>query len=390
MYQLKNRIMTYPWGSREGFTREIGIPNPDQSPQAEMWMGAHPKGSSLAVTKDGEIPLLEILKENPTLILGDYYVWEYGESLPYLFKVLSAAQPLSIQVHPPLKGAIAGFLAEEDKGIPLTAPQRNYKDPNHKPEMMLALTPFYGLCGFRPAEEIQADLEALNMGDSEEMKTLLKALEKGGHKGLIKALLSFTQPQGQRLITQVKTACGDREEELFRWVLKIHEFFPGDTGMLYPLILNLVYLEPGEALFLSPGILHAYLEGTGLELMANSDNVLRCGLTSKHIDPEELLKHTRFEPYLPRPLPMEIEGPLTTYKPPVREFLLSRVDLEGSWQMTNIPGPVICLLTEGEARFSNPEGSITLKKGDSLLLIPSDGPVKITGTGVIYRAAVQH
>lgn len=382
--------MPYPWGSTDGISHVTGTANPTGEPMAEMWMGAHPKGSSTVLTEDGEIPLNEFINNNSAKILGDYYVWEYGQTLPYLFKILSAAQPLSIQVHPTLPMAIEGYAKEEEKNIDVLAPNRNYKDPNHKPEMMLALTTFYGLCGFRPMEEIQADLSELDLENNKEIKALHTALLSGGYKGLVQQLLSFDDKQSADLISSVVASCQKKSDELFKWVLKVHNFFPNDTGLLYPLILNLVQLEPGEALFLQPGILHAYLEGTGLELMANSDNVLRCALTSKHIDPPELIKNTIFESYLPRPLPFDQEGPVTSFKSPSKEFQLSKVDINSEWEMTKISGPVICLVTEGELDFSNNKKTIHLNKGETLLLAPFDGPVSITGQGVFYRAAIQH
>lgn len=277
IYPLDNPVQRYAWGSADGIRNALGIPNPSGGPLAELWMGAHPSAPSRA-TVDGErIGLDELIARSPEEALGDAVVEKLGRSLPFLFKVLSAGTPLSIQAHPSKKKAQLGFERENRAGIPVDAAERNYRDPNHKPEMAVALTRFEFMCGFRPVAEI---LENLRLVAPTELERALDRLESDpsriGLSVFFYGLMSADERAHARLLQaaaeRVAAALDSKavpsgREESFRWTLRIMDFFPGDVGAVLPLVLNHVVLEPGQAAFIAPGELHAHLAGTCLEIM---------------------------------------------------------------------------------------------------------------------------
>lgn len=341
-------------------------------------MGAHPNAPSVVLSEKGPIPLDKLIEATPERVVGERCVAAFNSRLPFLFKLLAAARPLSIQAHPDKQQAADGWRRENDAGIPLTAPNRNYRDDNHKPEIMCAITPFRALCGFRPPGEISALLDAL---DAPCLRNARAALDCG-NEGI--ALRSF--------FSRLNALSGDEKQELgkhaaskldalektdranaplWRLTAELAAIESGDAAVIAPLFLNYIELNPGEAVFLPAGVLHSYVGGFGVELMANSDNVLRGGLTKKHVDLGELLRVLRFEPFRPTilvPEPAQAAG-LRCYNAPVSEFRLCALDSRSSRTSAALPSatPSIVVVVAGEFEV-RAEGTprITLKKGESL------------------------
>lgn len=359
MQKLTNRIQNYAWGSVTALPELLGV-KPNGTPQAELWLGAHPSAPSLCA--NGEA-LDAFIARDATRILGAAVAQRFENRLPFLLKVLCAAEPLSLQAHPSLEQARAGFAAENAAGVPLTAAHRNYKDANHKPEIICALTEFHALCGFRKLSDTVRFFRALGLDVS--------VLEHEGLSAYFKQLMTTRNPA---LIDTVLNAAPiaefAAEQKLAR---TLAAKYPGDVGIIGALLLNLVVLQPGEALYLDAGNLHAYLEGTGIELMANSDNVLRGGLTPKHVDVNELLAVLNFT-----------DGPANVlrgaYVTPVPDFRLSRVAVDGD--VTLPSAAQILLVTDGAVHV----GELEIRRGESVF-IGADEEVTLTGRGTVFRAA---
>ena len=274
IYFLKNIVQEYAWGSPTLIPGLMGYGNSEKKPQAEMWIGAHPKAPSLVIDDGKTVPLSRFISESPEEILGSDAAKRFDNSLPFLLKILAAQSPLSIQVHPNLQQARDGFARENSTGIPLDSPERNYRDANHKPETVCALTPFQALNGFREPSEA-ADLLKISAGTS--LENEIKLLERGDIKSFYTRIMTMDSEERNRLLSEFITSAGELQHEngIFRWCMKLHNDFPGDIGILSPVILNLVRLEPGLSMNLAAGQLHAYLQGLAVEIMANSDNVIR-------------------------------------------------------------------------------------------------------------------
>ncbi|MEM6797600.1 MAG: mannose-6-phosphate isomerase, class I, partial [Acidobacteriota bacterium] len=286
--KLRNSIQAYAWGSRTAIAELLGTPVPAE-PQAELWMGAHPKAAS-EVWVDGAWRALDrMIEECGASILGSRVCAAFSGRLPFLFKILAAAEPLSIQAHPNKARAAAGFERENAAGLGLADPLRNYRDAHHKPEILYALTPFTALRGFLPAAEIDERLRASGLGAH------LPGAREAGLSGFFSAFLNLEGGAVALAIEQALARSGRLGAESARWIERLAASYPGDRGALAPVFMRRVDLNPGEAVFTPPGVLHAYLEGVGVELMASSDNVLRGGLTRKHVEPDELMRIARFE-----------------------------------------------------------------------------------------------
>jgi mannose-6-phosphate isomerase len=329
-------------------------------------------------------------------MLGAAVAAAHGGRLPYLLKVIAAREPLSIQAHPSLAQAREGFARENRAGVPLDAPHRNYRDDNHKPELICALTPFWALCGFRPPDQI-ARLLTRACGVS--LEPLIDKLRSGSAKEPLKVflegLLSLSASRRHLALEETVTFCLATREDAahWRWIPRLAQAYPGDIGALAPLFLNLVCLQPGEALFLPAGELHAYLEGTGIEIMANSDNVLRGGLTPKHVDLPELLTVLNFAPYPLKVLTArETAAGITAFDPCCPEFQLHVLypgQSEDGIEMSS-PGPEILLCTAGDLKIETgtSEAGITIKKGAGVFIPAAAPSYRIKGDGCIYRASV--
>lgn len=393
--RLKNPVQTYAWGSTTAIPSLLGRENPDNAPWAELWMGAHPKAPSMLETDGGWASLQAVIQESPDAILGRRIAQTFGGRLPFLFKVLAAAAPLSIQAHPNKVQAEKGFEAENRLGIPLDAPNRNYRDDNHKPECICAIEPFLALCGFRRIPDILKQMGALDVW---ELKTLLEKLtrqpDKGGLKVFYHELMSMPPEARSRLVAKAVEGSKNLLDKnpAFEWVVHLDAAYPGDIGALSPLLLNLVQLEPGQALFLPAGELHAYLEGVGIELMANSDNVLRGGLTPKHVDVAELMAILNFEERDIQILrPCRVSDVESIYPTPATEFDLSRIcltDPDKSSFFKN-DGLQILLCIGGEATLAGPhqEDVFRIEKGDSVLVPAGVDSYRILGRAEFFMAS---
>jgi mannose-6-phosphate isomerase len=328
--------------------------------------------------------------------LGKDVALKFRNQLPYLFKVLAAAKRLSIQAHPSRAQARTGFEFENNHGIPLNATHRNYKDANHKPECICALSTFWALCGFRSIADILFLVgEVCPKGLGSELNQLKKQTDASGLESFFTKLMSLEPGQKIQVITEASQNAKKRgeQEPAFHWTAKLGAEYPSDIGMLAPLYLNLVRLEPEQALFLPSGELHAYLEGVGIELMANSDNVLRGGLTPKHIDVPELLKVLNFRSRRIELLaPKNLDKSEKVYTSLAEEFILSVITISNDdmYHKSNLHSAEILLCTEGEAQLENNgrDHSVYIKRGDSAIVFAAAGSYRIRGNAVLFKAAV--
>jgi len=381
---LENPIQDYAWGSKTAIQRLLGKV-PDGTPWAELWMGAHPKAPSTVRIGGEPIGLDRLIRQYPEQILGHGISRKFDATLPYLFKVLAAGEPLSIQAHPDAATAAEGFDRENRLGIPLGAPERNYRDPWPKPEVICAIEPFIALNGFRPAADVNELLGRfcpdLNVGAAD-------------LRDLFRTLVTLPEARRELMIAEIARNARANDSEEARWVLRLHEQYPGDIGMMMPLLLNLIRLEPGQAMFLPPGRLHAYLSGVGIELMGNSDNVLRGGLTRKHMDVNELMRVLRFDS-----APVDIIAPVEVnpsewrYPLHVEEFRLAVIRTIGPAQGYDGPdlhSAEIILCLDGHAKMihGGSPASLGFARGDALLIPAAARGYRIEGTAALYKASV--
>jgi mannose-6-phosphate isomerase class I len=382
-------VQHYAWGDTRFIPGLLGEPAPADRPCAELWIGAHPDLPAAARLDTGQqVPLDRLIAASPDAVLGSATTAAFGGELPFLLKVLAAATPLSIQVHPNRAEAERGFAHEQRLGIPPDDPRRNYRDRNHKPELLVALTDFHALRGFRPLDEITAELARFpTLGG-------LAAMLDGTADGLRRLYAHFMrlpQPEVDALLAPVLAACrrraaddADPGQARCRWLLRADALFSvdgqHDRGLLSFLLLNLLHLRPGQAMFLPAGALHSYLSGAGLELMANSNNVLRGGLTPKHIDVDALLEVLNVDPHEPEILaPTDIAGDaaLVRYETPAAEFTLQRLRLPRHARRDLTPDAVVLgLVLDGAvtiaAQGQGDGTGLALEKGGAFLL-PAGG-----------------
>lgn len=382
MQLLRSPIRGYAWGSRSVIAALQGRPVPSPEPEAELWIGAHPADPSrLAATGQ---PLTDLIAQRPDQVLGAPVVSRFGARLPYLLKLLAAEQPLSLQAHPDPAQAAAGYAAEEAAGVPRDAPYRRYVDRFHKPELLVAVTEFRALCGFREPEASAALLAGLGVPG---LSPVVAALADGDLERAARRLL--TAPEPAELVAAVAGAAGSQPR--YRLVGELAERYPGDIGVVVALLLNLVTLAPGEAIFMPAGNLHAYLHGTGVEIMAASDNVLRGGLTPKHVDVPELLRVLRFEPLRdPVRTPTAVGPGVVTWPVPVPDFALHQVTPTGAGPVTlKLPGPRTVLCLAGQIEADDGAEAVTLRAGEAAFGAagPAVGPLRLAGMGVAVVAS---
>ena len=382
--RLQGVVQHYDWGGHDFIPELLGVGNPARKPFAELWIGAHAKAPSMAELSGGQKPLDELIAEEPDTILGQAANAHFDGRLPYLFKILDVHKMLSIQAHPTLAQARHGFARENGEGIRLDAGNRNYKDDNHKPEIGVALTEFRMLHGFRPLEQI-----AETVGQTPELGSLLdgfaQRLAAAGHdhdarRGLLRELYSnvMTMPQEQvdsvlnSLLSRLRAKPPSDKDSPDYWALRAADNFPLpgghlDRGIFSIYLLNLVHLQPGQGTFQPAGVLHAYLEGVNVELMANSDNVLRGGLTTKHVDVPELLKILTFEGGTPEIFDgiLVSGGQERVYRTPAEEFELSRISLAPRSRYIGEAtyGPKALLVLHGSATLTAAGHSMSLGRG---------------------------
>ncbi len=401
---IRNTPRGYDWGSRTAIPALMGS-EPTGQPQAELWLGTHPGSPSIAVRADGsELPLLSWFAEAG--LTG---------SLPYLFKILAAAHPLSLQVHPSRAQAARGFHREEELQIPVDAPNRNYRDREHKPEIIIALSDtFDALCGFRPLEQVQFDLSAAAtlLGEAEGV-SITDAAARLGNQEEPKPSETWAQQARSEFIEWLFSS-GEESETLMQALdralaadaglterspnlstfVSLRNAYPGDPGAAVSLLLNRVTLVAGESLYLPAGNIHAYLEGLGVEVMAASDNVLRGGLTSKHVDTRELVSILDFATLdAPRMEAVGVSPGISKWVPGVEDFSVWKVVAYlDSPRIVDLCGPVVGFVTDGEMTIADKNGSIRCARGESFAGFwggaGESGPVSFDGNGTVFVATV--
>ncbi|ALB70814.1 mannose-6-phosphate isomerase [Cronobacter muytjensii] len=386
MQKLINSVQNYAWGSKTALTELYGVENPDGVPMAELWMGAHPKSSSQVQDTQGNIRALrDVIDADKTALLGEQVAARFGE-LPFLFKVLCADQPLSIQVHPNKQASEEGFARENAAGIPLDAAERNYKDPNHKPELVFALTPFLAMNAFREFSEIVSLLQPV-AGAHTAIAHFLAAPDADRLRELFAGLLNMQGEEKSRALAVLKATVESQQGEPWDTIRFIAQFYPDDSGLFSPLLLNVVKLNPGEAMFLFAETPHAYLQGVALEVMANSDNVLRAGLTPKYIDIPELVANVKFvaKPAAQLLTQPEQHGATLNFPIPVEDFAFSLHDLGTQPERLAQASAAILFCVEGEAVLSKDDQRLTLKPGESAFVAANESPVSVSGVGRLAR-----
>jgi mannose-6-phosphate isomerase len=367
MHLLDNPIQEYAWGSHEVLAGFLGRPAPTENPEAELWIGAHP-GAPSRLTSGR--PLGDLIAADPAGTLGEASVAAFGPRLPFLMKVLAVAEPLSLQVHPDRAQAERGFAAET---TPEGDPARNYKDSWPKPEILCALTDFHALCGLRDPAESAALLAPIAA-----LRPVVDLLNAGDLPAAVEALLTWPSPK------DVVEEAGAVAPEPYA---SLAARYPGDMGVLVAMLLNEVRLRPGQALYVPPRRPHAYLSGSGVELMAGSDNVLRAGLTPKHVDVPELLSVASFEPGPPGVVEPEHRDGEDVYVTAAPEFRLSRLDAARGPELP-AAGPQLLLCAEGEVRLRRDGDALDLRRGDAVFAGHRGGPIAVTGRGTVFRASL--
>ncbi|MEC5181634.1 mannose-6-phosphate isomerase, class I [Arthrobacter sp. CG_A4] len=422
MHELENVLRPYAWGSTTAIAGLLGRPA-SGGPEAELWIGAHPDSPSVALSyaasgsrgahaagseDGGRRPLDELIAEDPVRHLGSDSIAEFGPRLPFLLKVLAAERPLSLQVHPTLDQARAGFAREEAAGVHRSAAERNYKDAFHKPEMLFALSPFEALCGFRPAVESRRvflhlaacfDLAGLelppllpqllaDLAQPDEHAALRAAFER-----LIAGGESVSHATAMIVAALISGAPMAPHQAELSTVVNLNGEYPGDPGVLISLLLNRISLAPGEAVYLPAGNVHAYLNGLGIEVMASSDNVLRGGLTPKFVDVHELLRTVAFEAVgVPALSPETTMLGQELYRPPFREFQLQRIELVPGAEPVPLAqsGAAVIIVVSGSVLLDSPKGDLRLGRGASAFLPAAEAPVNVhavsgaTGTALAF------
>jgi len=404
-YKLRNKVRHYDWGSAVDIPRLMGI-KADGAPWAELWIGSHPGAPSSVITDSGETSLAELIARDPRRYLGEETARCYG-TLPFLLKLLSAEKPLSIQAHPNLAQAREGFERENRAGLALDSPDRNYKDANHKPEIIAAITPFTGLCGFRGVDEIRALLAVFFEPPftaapppvlREGFAPLTRALSNSDPAAALRDFLAglFGLSKAVRValgeyvlsLREPPPGCGASLCDAMQLIQDLARLYPGDPAVISPLYLNVFRLAPGEAVFLEAGVLHVYIHGFGVELMANSDNVLRGGLTPKYIDVPELMKVLDFKPFKPQIITPN--STLFSYPVPCDEFLLTRICGPADICLWSPGWPSICIVTEGELIISDKGRETVVKQGESLFILPvksDESPLSLMGDFTLFVAS---
>lgn len=390
IFSLKNQIQNYAWGSREILGRMRGVPVPTEQPEAEVWVGAHPAAPSRATVDGAESPLNELIVENPSRFLRPDRTSDW---FPFLFKILAIDAPLSIQVHPTPEQAIAGFEDEQARGIAIDAPFRNYKDRYSKPETVIALSPMRVLTGVRPVEQLKTLAAAFGATWLEERAEL-------SPKQLLTEIIHLPQETAsaevQHLVDTAPGLLGASNEvvaDAAELVRIVDGKYPGDRGLLVAFVMNLVHLAPGESAFTPDGQVHAYVSGTAIELMNPSDNVMRAGLTAKHIDTEELIKvlgEKQDAPVIQRPNPED--GPLGTYAMWDERMSVTRVRIEEGKPLNyTFKGISAALSVAGQVTIQAKDGNGTdefvLGATESVLHVGEPSEAMLSGSGELYIAS---
>lgn len=388
-FLMENKIQNYAWGSSSSIHELFGFENESQQPQAEVWMGTHPKGCSMVIFDQHPMPLSELINSNKSAYLSSDIAQKFDD-LPFLFKILAVDKALSIQVHPNKSQAEKGFEQEEQAGIPLTADHRNYKDANHKPELIYALTDYQAMNGFRTYDEIMGFFAALRIFELTDLvEDFSHTLTPQGLKTFFSGLLTLSEQRKHNVLDQLLTyAKAHQNQTEFALIIELSHQYPNDVGLLSPLLLNVITLQSGEAMYLSANTPHAYIKGTGLEIMANSDNVLRAGLTPKHIDVNELVECTHFHPIAFDELILspKKEGVCDNYSIPVNDFNFSIIHSPKETNVENHGAEILMAIdSDLELRSQNGE-TMVLAKGQSVFIPAYIGSYILSSNGRIARA----
>ena len=393
VFQLKGVVQHYAWGGYKFIPDLIGQDNDDEKPFAEYWLGAHPNHPSTLLP--GDTPLPRFIAESPVEILGKEVQRSFG-TLPYLLKVLDVRQMLSIQVHPSKASAEKGYDDEDARGIDLKRPDRNYKDRNHKPELMVALSDFWLLHGFKSEKDLTAILHKVP-----ELSVLLPVWESGGYRGLYEYVMDLPQAQVnalldglvQRIMPQYEGGTIDRNCEDFWAARAVTSFCANgeyDRGIFSIYFFNLLHLKKGEGIYQAAGLPHAYLEGQNVEIMANSDNVLRAGLTDKHVDVPELMKHVNFTATVPNIIRPQTRAH-QVFESPAREFELHRYALAaGETTTIHTVTAEILVVLDGRAELWLGNERLALRKGEAALALAGhEVQLVAQATSDVFRVSVK-
>ena len=404
MQLIRGAIRTYAWGSRSAIAEFTGRPAPTAHPEAELWLGAHPGDPAQLDGPAGATSLLDVIAADPQAQLGTAVRDRFGDVLPFMVKVLAAEEPLSLQAHPSAQQAVEGYQREERRGVALKSPIRNYRDCSHKPELLIALGDFEALAGFRPAAHSVALLRALEVPRLDPFIGLLAdQSDASGLRALFTTWITAPQPDLDALIpavldgavSYIRSGAKEFASEV-RAVLELGERYPGDAGVLAALLLNRISLKCGDGIFLPAGNLHSYLQGMAMEVMANSDNVLRGGLTPKHVDVPELLRVLDFTPVPDARVCTRRDGIELLYDTPTVEFAASVLMLDGEHLGHEVDapprheGPQVLVCTEGSVIVRTKSEEIQMQRGEAAWVAADDGPISVEATQVarLFRATV--
>ncbi|MCL1837717.1 MAG: mannose-6-phosphate isomerase, class I [Propionibacteriaceae bacterium] len=392
MQTLNGSVQRYPWGTTDAIFKLLGQAS-DGEPLAEYWLGAHV--CAPASTPEGN---LDVLIEQHPQWLGTASRETFGSQLPFLLKILSAAQPLSLQVHPDREQARSGFARENAAGIPIDAPERIYCDDWPKPEILIALDTFETLCGFRDPKKTAALISGLGIAD--ELSSIIRPLvERKGDAGLAQVFLDILSLEGERnhIVDVCAAAAMNHAKDegsvgdLARTIIELDDVFGKDRGILAAILLNKVTLAPGEAVYVAPGQMHSHLRGTGIEVMASSDNVIRGGLTRKHIDAQELINVADFTSTKTKMLrPAQKRSGVSHYKTPNPEFDVWKVQVSPERGEIRLPGKRsarIILAISGDLRIASQGAELNLVKGQAAFLYADEVDANVSGSGVLFVTA---
>lgn len=393
IFPLRGAVQHYDWGGFDFIPDLIGKDNPEQKPYAELWMGAHLLAPSQIVQQNSSVSLDKFILQSPKVALGEKVIQHFGNSLPYLFKVLDVREMLSIQAHPTKAQAEQGFKRENDQGIPLNAPNRTYRDNNHKPEIMVALTDFWLLHGFRPIVDIERAFQEIP-----EFAPLAPFFKDRDLQRLYRSVMEIPQSDVDDLLEPLLERLAKEEPTDQKspdyWALRAAQDHPRkdggfDRGIFSIYLLNIVHLFPGEGIYQGAGVPHAYMDGVNVELMSSSDNVFRGGLTTKHMDVPELLKSLVFESVTPQILQGEqISATERVYFTPAPDFELSEITISESEVHTNpnVYAPEIFIVLDGEADVNQTE---TFNRGEIFLVLPGASyEISAREPTILYKATV--
>ena len=389
LFRLEPPIRHYAWGSHESLAKIRGVAFPTLEPEAELWIGAHDSDPAM-VPNVG--PLNQLIAADPKRLLGSFTMEKFGSRLPFLLKVLAIERPLSLQVHPNLEQAKAGFADENRRGVGNSSSERTFVDGNHKPELVAAVSDFYAFMGFREVTEVTALVELfVENGAFRLIDRIIVPLENSiGTRGLRNVLEGLVgQPDDAIFVEETLQAAekivltDGTYAASAKWLIEIGRLYPARPDVVASLLFNLVHLKPGEARYIAPGQVHAYLGGLVIEIMASSDNVVRGGLTPKRVDVPVFLSMVDWT----RGTNFRIEGiesgQITTWTPPVDDFVLSRIECAGILQLLEVKAPLVLFAISQGATVSRGAESVDLKQGDSIFVAPGS-PISISGSATLW------